>query len=61
MSLLDPNIQTVIATLAKPKSWKEKWISGTKPSWELKDEQGNLIGKYIMDEKKRWLSHALPI
>jgi len=51
MSLLDENIQTIIGREPKH-TWKEKWIHGAKPSFELKDEQGNLIGKYIMDEKK---------
>ncbi len=50
LNLLDENIQAIVGTLPKH-TWKEL-IRGIKPSFELKDEQGNLIGKYMLDEKK---------
>jgi len=50
MSLLDPNIKTIIITSIKH-SLKEKWFHGKDPSWELKDHKGNLLGKLIMESK----------
>ena len=51
MTLLDQNISTIIATPTK-QNWKQKWIHSVGPSWELKDQQGNLLGKFTIEHEK---------
>jgi len=51
MGLLDSNVKTIIGTEPKH-NWKD-YIHGIKPSWDLKDEQGNLLGKFKA-EKGNW-------
>jgi len=50
MSLLDSNVKTIIGK--EPKHhWKDS-LRGIEQSWDLKDQQGNLLGKFKPDDKK---------
>jgi len=52
MSLLDPTVKTIIVTPYK-QNRKQEWLHGAKPGWELKDEQGILLGKFNMVDKDK--------
>jgi len=53
VSLLDLTVKTIHVVLEKrnKKSWKDSF-RGFDPNWELKDENDNLIGKYVYKDKK---------
>ncbi len=58
MSLLDPDIKTIIGTKWQDPNltWTQKWIKGTEEIvYELKDQQGNFLGKFHVEDKNTFL------